>query len=302
LDEIVVRVVYREFGTNINIVIRIILILLGVFNVAGVVPVKGQLLFPIVGTYQGKGAQGMAIWEDWAYVFNDYGHCRTINLKDGKVVFEFDLACSGNKTHINAACFGVEKHNKSLIPVIYISETNNPYRCFVESIENEKSTLIQTIQFKENGVPFQISDWIVDKEHCSLYGINRKWNQYLDKDGNVENTIIKFRLPKLGEGKDIVLTAEDVQDVFTVLFANGMQDAAIRNSIMYIATGLDEMSNKKIDSGRAIIVVDLKKKRIIKKLDLSCVTTNEPEGIDFFGKRCLLFCGQNGGIYRVKTK
>ena len=56
-----------------------------------------QIVYPIVGRYQGKTAQGMAIWEDEAYLFNDEGHCRVLNLKTGKVQREFDLASSGKK-------------------------------------------------------------------------------------------------------------------------------------------------------------------------------------------------------------
>ena len=41
--------------------------------------VKGNLAYPIVGTYKGKSAQGMAIWQNYAYLFNDGGHCRVLN-------------------------------------------------------------------------------------------------------------------------------------------------------------------------------------------------------------------------------
>ena len=40
-----------------------------------------QLIYPVVGTYQGKSAQGMAIWGEDAYLFNNGGHCRVFDLK-----------------------------------------------------------------------------------------------------------------------------------------------------------------------------------------------------------------------------
>ena len=91
-----------------------------------------QLRYPIVGRYKGKSAQGMAIWNDEAFLFNDGGHCRVLDLKKGIVVREFNLASSGKNTHVNAACFSNVFPNDSKPPLIYISEYNTPSRCFVE--------------------------------------------------------------------------------------------------------------------------------------------------------------------------
>lgn len=144
------------------------------------------------------------------------------------------------------------------------------------------------------------NNWIVDREKGELYGIDRKWGQFLDDQGNVKNIITRYRLPKLSEGEYITLTEKDVIDKFEIVFANGMQDAKIRKGILYIVAGLDELSTAKKDSKRSLIIVDLKKKRISKKMDLTYVTTNEPEDIDFHKGKCLMYCGQTGGIYRIK--
>lgn len=261
-----------------------------------------QLQYSIVGTYKGKSAQGMAIWEDRAYLFNDGGHCRVLDLKLGVVQYEFDLASSDEKPHINNACFGLEFVEGSDVPVIYISETDKPHRCFVESIRGNNIVLKQTIEAQENGKFYPNHDWIVDKEKGFLYGINRRWNDYIDQQGNVKNIITKYRLPKLEEGKNVTLTENDIIERFEVVFQNGMQGAKIRKNMLYITSGLHEMEREKKESQRAIIVVDLKNKRIAKKIDLTMVTTNEPEDIDFYKKKCLLYCGQNGGIYEIQTK
>jgi hypothetical protein len=71
---------------------------------------------------------------------------------------------------------------------------------------------------------------------------------------------------------------------------------------MYIATGLWESDKNTQETRRIIVVVDLKKKRKVKEIDVNLLTTNEPEGIDFYKSNCLLFCGQTGGIYRVKKR
>ena len=46
----------------------------------------------------------------------------------------------------------------------------------------------------------------------------------------------------------------------------------------------------------------LNKTKIVKEIDLTYVTTNEPEGLDFLGNKLLMFCGQEGGIYELKYK
>ena len=54
------------------------------------------------------------------------------------------------------------------------------------------------------------------------------------------------------------------------------------------------------ETNRMVVVVDLKKKKVVNTIDINLLTTNEPEGIDFYRNKCLLFCGQTGGVYRVK--
>ena len=46
----------------------------------------------------------------------------------------------------------------------------------------------------------------------------------------------------------------------------------------------------------------MKKERLKKEIDLSYITTNEPEGFDFYRKKGLVFCGQEGGVFEIKTR
>ena len=41
-----------------------------------VAPIHSQLVYPIVGQYKKKSAQGMAIYKDLAYLFSNGGMCR----------------------------------------------------------------------------------------------------------------------------------------------------------------------------------------------------------------------------------
>lgn len=40
----------------------------------------------------------------------------------------------------------------------------------------------------------------------------------------------------------------------------------------------------------------------MKTIDLTYVTTNEPEDIDFYKNKILLYCNGEGGIYELKFK
>ena len=49
-----------------------------------------QLLYPIEGRFNKKSAQGMAVYGDVAFLMNDGGGCRMFNLKDGKIIKNFN--------------------------------------------------------------------------------------------------------------------------------------------------------------------------------------------------------------------
>ena len=279
---------------NIHIRIQIFIILF-----ISPLNLYSQLRYPVVGTYKGKSAQGMAIWKDSAYLFNDGGHCRVLNLKTGKVTRDFDLASAGKNTHVNAACFGKETLKEGTIPVIYISEYKSPSRCFVENIGDSVCTLLQTIRIVENRKNIFVQSWIVDNNNGFIYAIAREAPLKGEKNSD-KVKISKYRLPQLSEGTDIVFTEKDCIDTFVVNFASGTQGGIIKGRYMYLPTGLQESARGQFNAERAIQVIDLKKKRLTKRIDLSLVTTNEPEDMDFYKGKALLYCGQEGGLYKVR--
>ena len=263
------------------------------------IPSSSQMRYSIVGTYQKKSAQGMAIWGDYAYLFNDGGHCRVLNLKTEIVEREFDLASSGKSTHTNAACFGRQCVGDNNIPVLYITEYNIPSRCFVESINDESSILVQTIQIKKEGKPVFVQSWIPDGENQFLYAIART----VPDKGQKHSTrvrISKYRLPSLLDGEQIVFEEKDSLESFFVDFASGTQGGVIKGHYLYMPTGLQESACGAVNAERALQVIDLRKKKLVKTRDLTYVTTNEPEDLDFYGKKPLLYCGQEGGLYEIK--
>lgn len=258
-----------------------------------------QMLHPVVGTYKGKSAQGMAIWSDEAFLFNDGGGCRVLNLRTGKVMREFSLASAGKKNHVNAACFRRENADGGNRPVIYISEYNSPSRCFVECLNDTVSTLVQTIQAQNKGKAVFVQSWVVDNDGKSLYAIARQAPPKGETNSS-KVKISKYRLPDLSEGANVTLSEKDCADSFIVDFASGTQGGKISGKYLYIVTGLQETSRGQFNAARAIQVVDLKKRKLVKTIDLTYITTNEPEDIDFYRNKMILYTGQNGGLYMVK--
>ena len=233
-----------------------------------------QLFFPVVGTYKGKSAQGMAIWRDKAYLFNDGGNCRVVDLKNGNVIGHVLLGSAGKDNHVATACFGNEFLPNSDTPVIYLAEFSGKSRCFVENIKDNTSVLLQTIEAKENGKNYRIQCWLVDSESERLYSVSGK--QSIDSLGHCPVVIRGYRLPLLSEGHNVLLTEKDKQDEFVLDFPNCLQGAVIRKGKIYLATGFQQSQASNPRSGRSLKVIDLKKKKIVKDVDLTYLTTNEP--------------------------
>ena len=256
----------------------------------------------VEGKFRDLSAQGFAVYKDKGYLLSESGLCRVINLKENRIVGDFYLASSSSNNHANCASFGVEKSVGSKQPVMYVSECRGPYRCFVEHLSDSNSVLLQTIQATREGKPEIVHDWVVDKKRKYLYGIRTTLTK-VDSLGNCINTIIKYRLPHLSEGKVVVLTDKDKIDEFNVYFVNVLQGAIIKGKRLFLPVGDMKYGEKeKPRNRRLLLIVDLKKKKIIKKIDINNITNNEPEDCDFYKGKLFLYCGQSGGLYEIPTK
>lgn len=260
----------------------------------------GQLVHPVVGTYKKKTAQGMAIHNDIAYLFSDGGRCRIFDLKRSKICGEFSLCSSSPTNHVNNACFGKEIGLNN-IPLIYITECKNKFRCFVEEILPDTARLIQTISATMGGKLERVLVWVVDKERGLIYTITRT-DKTLKSEGYSLNTLTEYKLPYISDGENIVLTEKEILGRYVLHFSSILQGAKIKNGTLFIVTGLQQSQAGRLDAQRAIQVVDLKKKILKKTIDLSYITTNEPEDLDFYKGEAMLYCGQEGGIYEIKLK
>lgn len=252
----------------------------------------------VSGTFNNEWAQGMAVFENNAFLLNNTGLCRVYDLRSDSVIGSFKLGSYHKKNHANNASFGIEYPQKeSLYPAFYVSESNSPYRCYVENISTQESKLIQTIQYQISGVPQIIHDWVVDKKRKKMYAITQDYWKNRDSEDYI-NYIRVFRLPFISEG-DIIFTEKDVEEDYCVSFPHLLQGATIRNDKLYILSGLTDNQKNIKGYKRAIVIVDLKKKEVTEIVNLQGIVKEEPEGIDFWKNRLLIFCGPKG-LYELK--
>ena len=209
----------------------------------------------------------------------------------------------GVNNHANSASFGIERVGRNKYPVMYVSECNDPCRCFVENVTDSGAVLVQTIALDREGIDSIARDWVVDRRGKTIYTISRR-TYSSGKEWTCAHRINQYRLPRLGEGEYVVLSQKDVLNSYDILFPNVLQGAAIKKNFMYLPVGLEDNKihyNRK-DKERALIVVNLKTCKVERKIDLMDITKNEPEDCDFYKGKLLLYCGQSGGIYEIPYK
>ncbi|OAM88397.1 hypothetical protein OH491_06025 [Termitidicoccus mucosus] len=247
------------------------------------------------GKYEGKSAQGLAIFQEIALLFNDEGHCRVYNLETKKKLVEFDLASAAGDNHANSASFGVEQTKGAFFPAVYVSECRGQRRCFVESITPDGPRLVQTLQIKTGGTEERSFDWVVDRENKFIYSLAG-----FKKDAQQHVQVTKWPLPSLAQGKKITFKKSDILAQFSVSFPNLTQGACVRGGYLYMPVGLHDVEEGTPEfRSRQIIVINLQTQKIEKKIDINASCPHEPEDCDFHGDTMLLYCGQRGGLWRI---
>lgn len=271
-------------------------LLLSLYACSGnIICVKKSL---VSGTFDKEWAQGMAVYKDNAFLLNNTGLCRIYDLKSDSVIRSFKLGSYHKKNHANNASFGIEfSQKKTIYPVCYISEANSPYKCYVESISKQEAKLVQIIQYQIDGIPQVVHDWVVDKKRKKIYAITQDYWKNKDSEDYI-NYIKAFSLPLISEG-DVIFSEKDVEEEFCVSFPHLLQGATIKKDKLYILSGLTDSQKNRKGYKKAIVVIDLKRKEMEKIISLQGIIQEEPEGIDFWKNRLLIFCGPKG-LYELK--
>ncbi len=262
---------------------------------------QSALRYSVAGRYKGQAAQGMAIWENTAYLLSNGGRCRVYDLETGTVTAEFMLQSAWEGNHCNSANFGWEIPEGGDKPAMYIAECYGGHRLFVENMLRDTSELVQTITVYENGKVLPVFSWALDNENKCMYGcvVGSKLN---DEIGSVYTVITKIRMPRLDEGKEVILTEDDFLGRFSVAFPNLTQGVALKGNHLYMVTGASECETPLQYVPRSLKVIDLRAEEITKEIDLSLVTTCEPEDIDFYKGKMLMYTGGDGGLYEINYK
>lgn len=198
-------------------------------------------------------AQGMGIWEDYAFILYDTGTCGVYNLKtkDAEPICYFKLGSYNDGTptkdylnHANSCMFGTLHRGNNPIPLLYVNigtgigfdADGYYYRCAVEDIRETVSDdgrvcmsaqTIQTISLVPEGTLKQGFEkpcwgcpaWLVDTERGELYVLSAKYRTTRSNvPQGMQNRYIvtTFRLPELAEGPFVKLTYGDILDQFSV--------------------------------------------------------------------------------------
>ncbi len=248
--------------------------------------------------------QGMDIYKNYLLSCWHTG-IATLYTFDGKTVTQvahFPLDSHDEVNHSNVVSFGVERYaKKDPLPLVYISQCHKkPYKgnkdvLFVERVASDlqSSELVQMIRYDDVNNDFGYAlQWVVDRQHKMLYGFG---NTTKDKDveGN-RHRIIKFRLPRLADGKEVVLHPEDALENYVVedhglRYATIGQGLCIYKGKLMMPTGL---GTDKYPS--YLFIWDLRKKQPVEVLDMSIGTTGELEDLAHYKGNTFIVQGQDG--------
>lgn len=262
--------------------------------------------------------QGMDICKNKIFVLHHGGSCHVYNLKTKAVLGSFDLGSKRKGNHCNTGNFGVEKKKGASFPVMYISLGKpgdvDEFVCTVESFTEKKgkfsSELVQRIKMDQTGFEAKglkplwgCPNWMVDKERKHLWAFSAIKRTTVSGTGTDMSTNkylgVKFRLPKLSEGKEITLTADDVLDEAVMDFdVYATQGGTMKNGIIYYAFGF---GIKHPESPSQMRIYDTDKRAIIGSYDLTNTVPEEPEDVAFYKGKIYLNTNSDK-IYLIEKK
>lgn len=253
---------------------------------------NGVIVLPYLNKTS-PSSQGMTIYDDKVFVLSAGGHCDVYDFKNRKHVSSFKLASSSKTNHCNCANWGVEIPLDTHFPLLYVTngQPGSPteWQCKVEKVVSDgftfSSECVQTIildpsQFNASNylLPWGCPQWLVDRERGFLWVWSANIRTLPSITGDYCNNTYhatKFRIPKLAEGKEVILTADDILEQIPFEFdaystqGGCMYDGKIINSYGF---GNDSSPSK-------IRIYDTDSKTILKKYDLRGVMDVELEDV-----------------------
>lgn len=230
-------------------------------------------------------AQGCAIKDNFLYRFYDRGYCKVFQIHDDynlSYVKEFKLGSYSIENHCNCAQFNVVGNDT----LLYIAGTNK--KCYVELIEENKSTLLQTITLS---LDLFISDYNIisgDDEALWAFGGAIPFGELV---------VLKLRRPLLDEG-DVILSQNDVLDVWIVDKNYSYLDRVWQGGKVYKGELFFVFGSAHI--GKCIMIYDVSKHKTNKKLFLDNLILEEPEDCDFSNNNLIIFVYGGNAYYVIE--
>lgn len=274
-------------------------------------------------------AQGMAIWQDRAFILYDTGVCGVYDLvnKNTRPIAQFPLGSynvgtptEDYRNHANSCMFGGIHYRKNPIPLLYVNIGSGTgydkdgyfYRCAVENIVRDangySAKTLQVISYTPEGIENTAYEppcwgcpaWLVDTEKQRLYLFAAR---YRTKRGCVPEGehnrffITAFHLPEISEGEKIQLTSADILDQFGIdADFQFTQGGTIAGQRLYFTFGCPKREYPLMVAG-----FDLEKKTlttVVRNLD-AALCYEEIECCALYqGKLLCNTC--DGGIYEIK--
>ena len=189
---------------------------------------KAVLMGPMQGEnhmQKGYSYQGMDVHGRWLVSCQNQGIATVYKLsgKRFKPVGQFHLASFHKNNHANVVSFGAEKFApKDPLPLVYVSQCHKKTvdgrkdLLYIERIapDFKSSELVQTVFYDDVNKDFGYAlQWVVDTENGFLYGYGNTIN---NSDPANRHRIIKFRLPSISEGAQVVLKPEDALENYLI--------------------------------------------------------------------------------------
>ena len=233
----------------------------------------------------GNSQQGMAVWDSLAFVFNEGGFCRIIDLHNKQQVALSRLASFDSSNHANTVSFGDFFQSDDDVPLFYVSRWEPPVTCFVEhyNMSTNRFELLQTITTVHSRYQGWYSNFVIDSDSARLYTVMTE---------HVADSILNIRsyhIPDLDERK-ITLNSDDVlsEVELNLRVAHIWQGVFIyEHQLMILYGGWN-------DSERGMLIVNLADYKT-KNHDFSWFPY-EPEAVAFYNHSLIM--NTNGyGVY-----
>jgi hypothetical protein len=260
-------------------------------------------------------SQGCAVIGDYmivgmAFDNSSNAQARVYNLATntllGQITFNF-----GNyyKAHSNTICFGVEYPDaNSPFPALYLSQLDNTglankgseFGVLVYSISSSYvSTFLQAIipdktdQALMSAIGAGTPNYIVDAENGNLWVVGYKYASWVNSN-NIQ-TFVKFKLPLLSDGTEVVLTHDDILDSFELPMSpySAVQESVFKNGRLYCQMGIESLVIQ------GLRIVNVETHSIETSLFTTQIFTTEPQGIAFYNNDMIWYdSNQNGSLYK----